>query len=148
MTVPAAENLRRFWSKVNKSDDCWTWTASCNKWGYGQFRLNGRCVLAHRAAYVFEHGPIPDGLFVMHLCDNPPCVNPAHLTLGTHTDNMADMKAKGRSPRSEVRVTCCPQGHPYDEDNTYMTPDGRRNCRACSRERCRLARERRRNVAA
>lgn len=91
----------RFSEKVKRSgpDDCWEWQASCNPNGYGHLRAAGRDLLAHRISYVLEHGPIPVGLVVMHSCDNPPCCNPAHLSVGTHADNAADKVAKGRSPR-------------------------------------------------
>lgn len=63
---------------------------------YGVFLVNGRSINAHRFAYQIAHGPVPDDMFVCHRCDNPPCVNPAHLFLGTHVDNMQDMISKGR----------------------------------------------------
>jgi hypothetical protein len=90
----------RFWDKVEKSDGCWNWTASCNGPGYGQIRPGGcgNQLLAHRVSWEIHHGPIPDGLCVLHDCDNPPCVNPAHLFLGTKGDNTRDMHAKGRNP--------------------------------------------------
>jgi len=98
----------RFWKKVDKSggpDACWPWMAGRNKGGYGQIRAGGlssgqvRVVRAHRVAWELAHGDIPDGLCVCHRCDNRPCVNPAHLFLGTHTDNIRDRHTKGRSAR-------------------------------------------------
>lgn len=88
----------RFWPKVSKSDGCWTWTAAINKrWGYGAFREGGKTLRAHRVAWALTNGPIPDGLFACHHCDNPSCVNPSHIFLGTCSDNAKDMAAKGRS---------------------------------------------------
>ena len=92
----------RFWAKVCRTDDlfsCWEWTASTFKNGYGHFVINDRHWYAHRVAWEFENGPIPDGLFVLHHCDNKRCVRPAHLFLGTLADNNADMRAKGRDAR-------------------------------------------------
>jgi len=75
---------------------CREWTASRDKNGYGRFRVSGVSALAHRVAWCLEHGAVPDGLCVLHRCDNPPCVNGEHLFLGTQADNNADMVAKGR----------------------------------------------------
>jgi len=86
----------RFWSKVEKADGCWLWTAYCGKWGYGSFCVGDSMVLAHRVSYELAYGPIPDGLDVLHRCDNPPCVRPEHLFLGTDLDNARDMDSKGR----------------------------------------------------
>lgn len=102
VTLPPAE---RFWPKVAKGepDECWLWTAYLEPaWGYGIFRMypGQQMWKAHRAAWVLERGPIPDGLIVCHHCDNPPCVNPAHLFVGTWQDNVDDRVAKNRSGRT------------------------------------------------
>lgn len=97
----------RFWPRVDASKgatECWLWMAQRTEAGYGHIRAGGhgsRTVLAHRVSWEFANGPVPDGLFVLHACDNPPCVNPSHLFLGTALDNGNDAAAKGRSPRGE-----------------------------------------------
>jgi len=95
--VHETDDQARFWPKVQKGEGCWLWTAVVNSDGYGHFRKqHGGEVYAHRFSYEIHHGPIPEGMHVLHSCDNTRCVNPAHLSLGTHSENMADMKAKGR----------------------------------------------------
>lgn len=86
----------RLWARVERRGpgECWEWTAHRLPKGYGVF---GPGVVAHRVAWEVAHGPIPDGLHVLHTCDNPPCCNPGHLRLGTPQDNVDDMMRKGRS---------------------------------------------------
>lgn len=95
----------RFWSHVEiKADDgaCWPWTASRGRKGYGRFRAGSRtdgtsCKLsAHRVAYEITSGPPPAGAMILHCCDNPCCCNPQHLRIGSHQENMAEMRLKGR----------------------------------------------------
>ena len=91
-----------FWTKVDKSpgpDACWPWkgrTLNRSYHKYGRFDRTGPLAYAHRAAWLFTHGPIPQGLHVLHRCDVPNCCNPKHLWLGTRQDNMDDMRNKGR----------------------------------------------------
>src|SRR5665811_1223275 len=88
----------RFWLYVKRGGGpaCWEWTGYKNGKGYGVINLQGQRVLAHRMAWELKNGPVPDGLFVLHRCDNPPCCNLKHLWLGTKADNNNDMTTKGR----------------------------------------------------
>lgn len=112
---------------------CWNWTGPRDKNGYGRTSYNGKSVRMNRLAahYWFGH-PLDSPLFVLHRCDNPSCVNPNHLFIGTVTDNNRDTVAKKR--HRESRKTHCPKGHPYDEVNIYWQKSGSRQCRACHRD--------------
>lgn len=95
--------LERYLEKVDRRgpDDCWEWTAARFDKGYGAFRLGDKQMKAHRFGYSALVGPIPDGQYICHRCDNPPCQNPAHWFLGTHRDNAEDRQAKGRGATGE-----------------------------------------------
>lgn len=120
----------RFWANVDKSGDCWTWTAGRYPTGYGMFGVNRVPRGAHRVSWELTHGPIPAGLEVCHSCDNPPCVRPSHLWLGTHRQNIEDAGRKGRMGTVNRAKVTCKRGHPLAGDNLYQR-NGRRHCRTC-----------------
>ena len=90
-------DMERFWSKVKKGDRCWEWTAALTSDGYGRFWLDAKTLGAHRISWEIANGAIPKGFCVCHRCDNPRCVRPDHLFLGTNADNLRDMRQKGRN---------------------------------------------------
>lgn len=111
--VPRRTFEQSFWIKVNKYGaipehcpelgSCWIWTGSTDGHGYGSIRRNGVLHKAHRVSYVFAHGSIDENLNVLHKCDNPSCVNPCHLFLGTQKENVQDMVKKGRNKYGDLR---------------------------------------------
>ncbi len=94
----------RFEAFYDVGPGCWNWDGQRGEKGYGIFLLNRKGAGAHRVAWTLARGPIPDGLFVLHSCDNRACVNPSHLFLGTNRDNVEDMLRKGRQPRGEAKT--------------------------------------------
>ena len=119
---------KRFMNFVDATPSgCWEWTGYRSHDGYGQFTLFGKGWRAHRASHVLFIGEIPDGYFVLHSCDNPPCVNPAHLRAGTPKENVQDMVERGRAGKHMRQK--CPKGHVYDKMRGNS-----RACYVCDRE--------------
>lgn len=130
-----AKNAHRLWTRcVPSAAGCWEWLGSTQK-GYARLEWKGKNEAGSRVAFMLQYGPIPEGKHVLHDCDNPLCINPDHLRLGTHADNMRDISKHGR--HWQANKTHCKQGHPFDAANTrFRYRDGvaaGRNCRACGR---------------
>lgn len=127
---PDTQDWIRFWSTVEKSTKCWNWVGS-KFWnsGYGVFKVKGYMRPAHRMAYQFAYGPFNPDLFICHRCDNPSCVRPDHLFVGTNSTNIMDAVKKGR--HFNARKTKCPSEHVYSKENTLVYPNGHRRCRIC-----------------
>ncbi|MFF8534104.1 HNH endonuclease signature motif containing protein [Streptomyces sp. NPDC015532] len=129
----------RFLDKIRDAEGgCWEWTGHVKPNGYGQVRINRRPLHAHRVAYEALRGSIPDGLVIDHLCRNRRCVNPDHLEPVTHRTNI--LRGTGPAARN-ARRTHCIRGHRFDAANTYVAPNGARNCRTCRAERKRTRRQ-------
>lgn len=146
LSVIDAKAQSRFWDKVDVrgSDECWDWKAyRCEK-GYGIFLFAKRPRKATRISLAIAGRPVPKGMQACHHCDNPSCVNPDHLFIGTNRDNQLDSIAKGRQDPARlhrgvhylVGRTHCKNGHPFDDGNTGVRSDGGgRICKACCRVR-------------
>lgn len=134
----------RFWGNVSRDPDtgCVMWLGFLDPAGYGRFKVGEKIVGAHRFAYEFLVGPIPDGLHLDHLCRTPACVNPLHLEPVTPAVNT--LRGMG-SPAQNARKTHCIHGHEFTPENTIHHPGGRRECREC---RNAIQRQRRRRAPA
>lgn len=135
----------RFWEcyTPEPNSGCWIWTEETNEYGYGRFVISNTKsgsikTQAHRHAWALTNGPIPAKMCVCHTCDTPACINPSHLFLGTHKDNMQDMGRKGRTcikmALAKKNATHCKRGHTY---RTFSPTATRRHCHECTRLRTR-----------
>ena len=134
---PVAERLEQM-SIPEPNSGCYLWTGRTGEFGHGRMLVDGKGEPAHRISWVLAGGSVPKGLSVLHKCDNPVCVRPDHLFLGTQKTNVRDMIAKGRghSPSDLNRgKTCCDRGHQFTPANTCVETRGKRACRECKRER-------------
>ncbi len=132
----------KFWARVEITETCWLWIGALTSEGYGNF-ISGphEWSLAHRYAYEFCVGPIPEGLTIDHLCRIRRCVLPDHLEPVTNRVNIL----RGESPSArQARQTHCIYGHPFDEENTWLSKTNKRHCRTCNRNNQRVLRARRR----
>jgi hypothetical protein len=149
ITLPAGAMFgiaaTRFWKKVEKTNDCWWWTGARDERGYGRFSI-GRSQasrLAHRVAWLFSGGTLEGEALLLHRCDNPSCVRPSHLFVGTQVDNMRDANRKGRTKGTFRPKTACINGHPLTHETTGVRGKRReRYCLECSRASCRRYRAR------
>ena len=121
----------RFWEKVNKTDDCWEWTAHKLFNGYGRFSVHGKPDYSHRIAWQLASGKYPTGKQVLHTCDNPGCVKIDHLFLGTLRENMADRGAKNRQMNSQ-KFEC---RHGFKFSYTATNKRTAKDCVTCQKQR-------------
>ena len=126
-----------FWPKVEKTETCWIWQGAKDPRGYGRVYCTFKpkekvsTLRAHKVALILSGIDVPNGMCVLHKCDNPSCVNPSHLFIGTQVDNMKDMASKGRGRNQWSDVTHCKRGHELTEDNIYRSA-ATKQCRKCN----------------
>ena len=139
---PTAQD--RFWRYVEKTDECWIWTGSAKRTGYGEFWWDNRVGYAHRFAYEAAHGPIPEGLTLDHVCRTPLCVRPDHLEAVSQMENNR-RAVFDATERGQVTETCI-RGHLKTPENVYRHGT-RYHCRACRRDEARERYRRKRDAA-
>ena len=128
--IVSEKRIVDFWSKVDRSSNCWTWLGYTDGKGYGGFYLNKKMQRAHRVSLFLKTGEwVP---YILHSCDNPACVNPQHLKGGTHKENMREMVERKRTP--QTRMTHCKRGHELSEGNIYRYGNTRM-CKKCAIQR-------------
>ena len=127
--------INRILRRVVESDaGCWEFQGSRLARGYGRVGWKGRLWLTHRITYIYFISEIPEGLEIDHLCKNPPCCNPWHLEPVTRSVNIRRGTQWLHVVERETAKSHCPEGHPYNETNTYVTAEGHRQCRKCKAE--------------
>ncbi len=137
--ISSINEISRFWNKVNKHSnifgennkyptECWLWIGSLNQDGYARFWFNGKIIMGHRYIYEITFGAIPTNLTIDHLCRMRHCINPDHLEAVTHKENI--LRGIGCTAIAS-RVTHCPHGHPYNQENTRINHKGARECKIC-----------------
>jgi len=142
----------RIETRIERGDGCWSWTGALDTSGYGRVFMGGKQMSVHRLMYEWHCGPIPEGYEIDHtchtdacpggVCEHRRCCNPEHLDAVPKAVNVARGQGHASSARRAARRTHCPSGHPYDSQNTLVTPDGSRKCRTCHRDRERARRQR------
>ena len=123
--------MKRFFEKINKTETCWIWTATINRGGYGMFR-DGKMKNAHRVSYEIIKGPIPEGLFLDHICRVRHCVNPDHLEPVTNKENV--LRGESICAKNKLK-THCKRGHEFISENIIIESENRRRCKTCYNER-------------
>lgn len=137
--------LESILARIEKNEKgCWNWVGSKDSNGYGNVSYHGKLYKTHRLIYTLMIEEIQEGLFCCHSCDNPACINPEHIFLGTNLDNMRDKVNKGR--HAEQLKTHCSKGHSFSGDN-LMISKGRRYCRICKRNRTKISRDKQNNIS-
>lgn len=135
MTGELRSKLLEF-RQIDPNTGCWLWTRATSPKGYGVIAIDGKTFRVHRIAYELFIGPITKHILHKLNCPNKNCFNPEHLYEGDNADNQWDTKILGHKSNQNINKTHCNYGHEFTEENTYITPKGKRQCRKCQQRRC------------